>query len=558
MALHFGPDDPPLLSYRTVLWPAGESHTVEFYPGELVHTTVISSLDPSLSDHLQALSDGGPISLDLEWVPDYFQSTNPIELIQLASSRGTLVITIDGSDAIVRQFLRTHRLFGKGTQTDRRRLGEAFDIEDIEVTRLAPNGLPINFTELTESFLGPSCAPFKAKSVSRSDWSRRPLTTRQVLYAAHDAHAIWRVYQRLAAEFPLVQASPVQSKQPRGRIRPPPTRGISFASISGLFELAAAAADSVGELFEDESIRARLARKLKPPDGDVEKCFFDNADDVLELIMPMKPGARVLPVRRIQFAIDLLLKGAVVRKATGRFICLVCSRCFGDFPALSLHCADVHGPDVGPDSPISLRQTCVKWLFATGSINAPVAPTFAVPYRREVPHPEEEEDVTLVPLAFDESLGPFCRTCNCALEDVERHCWLAHGEGFLSMFPRAKSAGEAAEKLGMFCVALGAAAAEKGGFVCGGCGAVTSAAGNMWLHIVYKHLVLMFVPRAEHDRWPLVVDALDEKCRARVERQVGDVEQAECDECGELFGDAAEARGHFIQRHLVCLVEFVR
>jgi hypothetical protein len=176
-----------------------------------------------------------------------------------------------------------------------------------------------------------------------------------------------------------------------------------------------------------------------------------------------------------------------------------------------------------------------------------------------VPHPEEEEDaVALVPLSFDEALGPFCRTCNCALEDVERHCWLAHGDDFLSVFPSVKSAGEAAEKLGMFCVALGAAAPQKGGFVCGGCGAATSAAGNMWLHIAYKHLILMFVPRTEHDRWPLVVDALDEKSRVHIERKVGDVEREECEECGEVFGDTAEVREHFIQRHLVCLIEFVK
>jgi len=132
----------------------------------------------------------------LEWKPERRGERSPIAVLELASSRSALVVLSDSDfcAAPLGDFLRSHRCFGKGMACDRRKLramfSEDFEVEDLEVSRLRPHDLTTSFSGLVDLLVGPPMNSFKDKRVSCSDWSARPLSVQQVLYAAFDAYAM--------------------------------------------------------------------------------------------------------------------------------------------------------------------------------------------------------------------------------------------------------------------------------------------------------------------------------------------------------------------------------
>lgn len=210
-----------------IYWPEGATKKVEFYTNKPVPVTFVSIEDTShLTQLLNDLIDGNPMSIDFEWSPDYSRySNNPISLFQICSSKGVVVILnstqviIVNDDytsprdfankcpnlSILKDFISSHSFYGKGMANDRKKLnslfGTTFSIEDIETTKLKRHGLPLGFSRLINQLVGEPSAEFKDKYVSLSDWNARPLTVRQSLYAAFDAYAIRLIREAIASKY---------------------------------------------------------------------------------------------------------------------------------------------------------------------------------------------------------------------------------------------------------------------------------------------------------------------------------------------------------------------
>lgn len=186
-------------------WEQEQSMYVEFFTDQFYKVTYISSSSPNLNKALSLLDNSGPVCLDLEWKPDIDQIFHEVSIIQLSTGFETLVIKniLGTASEEILNFLNTHKLVGKGTSIDRIKLESKFgsklsiDLEDVELTRLKPRGLSINFNEMVLQWAGVPKVPFKDKSITLSNWESPQLTTPQILYAAFDVVALTRVASNL-------------------------------------------------------------------------------------------------------------------------------------------------------------------------------------------------------------------------------------------------------------------------------------------------------------------------------------------------------------------------
>ena len=190
--------------FRFIKWPLGANYLVEFFTSEFIPVELISINDATLENKLASLVDGNPICLDLEWKPDYSKSSNnPISVYQFCSSKGSLLVHAESgchTTPALEQFLTSNKFFGKGIVVDKKKLkttlsnkNAKIDIEDIH-QMLEEYSLPLNFVKLVEAVLGSPTASFKNKKVSVSDWSKPNLSAMQVLYAAFDVVAVYKIY----------------------------------------------------------------------------------------------------------------------------------------------------------------------------------------------------------------------------------------------------------------------------------------------------------------------------------------------------------------------------
>lgn len=183
-------------------WQHSIKKTVRFLTEHApVDVHFVSSQDPSLQTILDNMADGNPMALDLEWF--CWAKPQVINCYQICSTRGVLVIhDINPTpNQIIREFLSAdsgNKFVAKGCSCDYRMLHDRFGptfricMEDVEITRLKPNNLSLNFIQMVETFAGPSTASFKNKKVSMSNWSAPELSTQQVLYAAFDAFSLYK------------------------------------------------------------------------------------------------------------------------------------------------------------------------------------------------------------------------------------------------------------------------------------------------------------------------------------------------------------------------------
>lgn len=212
-------------SLDSVFWEEGTTKRVEFFTNEPVWVALVSIDDTThLTKLLDEIDDGHPMSIDFEWEPDFSRhSQNPISLFQVASSKGVLVVlnsvkvlygNVNRSEEfisacpnllIMKNFFISRSFYGKGMGIDKKKLRQLFDsafnFEDIEKSRLSPHCLPRNFNQLLNNLVGTPAAQFKDKSVTISNWSNRPLTAKQALYAAFDAYAIRRIMNVIIAKY---------------------------------------------------------------------------------------------------------------------------------------------------------------------------------------------------------------------------------------------------------------------------------------------------------------------------------------------------------------------
>ena len=197
MRITFGPGDLPLEEYDHLFWEIGEVRNVEFFPDYLVPVTLIVVTQPDLDTFLHNIDDGSSIAIDLEW-------DDELCLFQFCTSKGVLVIRHPkgpGNETL-REFLKSHKFYGKGIENDKkmlqRKFGETFEenIEDIAKTRLRPYGHSENFNTMTLQFAGAPVASFKDIRITTSNWGQEVLTMRQVMYAAFDVVALFVAYPR--------------------------------------------------------------------------------------------------------------------------------------------------------------------------------------------------------------------------------------------------------------------------------------------------------------------------------------------------------------------------
>jgi hypothetical protein len=207
-----------LSPYRRITWPCDEQHFVEFYPGESIPVRLTSVRSPRFESLLLAFDDGGPFAFDLEWRPDRGGRWNHFSLIQLATSKGALVVRCPPKDppsAVLRAFLASHKFYGKSNSQDFRKLiarfGDDFPISnfiDIEKQILLPHDIPVGFEKMLEHLGLVPCARTKDHRVTMSNWEAERLTAEQVLYAAFDAIALVKV----VATFPGALDQPVKEE----------------------------------------------------------------------------------------------------------------------------------------------------------------------------------------------------------------------------------------------------------------------------------------------------------------------------------------------------------
>ena len=197
LEIRFGGNSLSLDDYGEFYWYSGEFKNVFFYGDMFVRVLLLNSEDDSLYSSLNSICDGKPLAIDLEWKPDLNGENNMISIFQFCSSNSVVIVQNEseiGSMDLFR-FLRENKFVGKGVHNDNKKLEKMFncrfEIEDIEVSKLRPHGLPLNFSKLVEELVGTPNAQFKDVSMSKSDWTRRPLSIQQVLYASFDAYSIY-------------------------------------------------------------------------------------------------------------------------------------------------------------------------------------------------------------------------------------------------------------------------------------------------------------------------------------------------------------------------------
>ena len=587
--IHFGPGLPTLRSYRRSFWEPGETRGVEFFPGKTVPVTLLYSDSPELEARLMSLIDGKPISVDLEWAPMFVKSDHIIELFQFASTKGVVVVAnVDnkGLDTLA-AFFGASKFFGKGTSSDRKRLlsclGVDVPIEDVEVTRLTPNHLSINFEEMVLQNVGEGCAKFKDHRMQISDWSKRPLSVQQVLYGAHDAYAMLLVYEHLIAKYgPEIKVLPAPAKKPK---REKKEKKCDVEITIGFVELADLLAKEEKVVYETsdedppEKLFTAVKKKIDPSVASVEECWAKHSDRVVGGAF----GIKLRNVRIMQIAADLLLRGVSGIRFDKKLICIMCDKSFAGFSAFGQHSLDYHAPQELPEVPVDIKKTFLNYMIATGVVNCPYTLTFGdIPLRNsEPPRPEEEEEdeeeeepIRISPIVYDAEKGLSCSLCPdvkfASPEEVLEHCWAAHWQTFFALMHEgtSKARDDKLEQLGAICVnkfGLGTPDSDGNGFICAKCGQKMATPTKLFGHAVNRHPSFGIPTKSEYDQWPLKVESLPASLQTLVKKMISGIDIPSLTEHGILGEDGtyclickrhlmpAYVTDHFVKHHLVFL-----
>jgi hypothetical protein len=523
--IRFDSSGPGLDALATEFWPAGETKVVEFYSDTPVSVTVVDSQDPDLPARFDTFFDDTPMSIDLEWKPDHGNSFNPISVFQFASSHGVLIVLNSEPDgtAPLKAFLNAHRFFGKGMSYDHFKLRTMFDqvfiIEDIQESRIIPNDLPVNFVDLVNNLIGPPAAQFKDKIVSSSDWSQRPLSTKQLLYAAFDAYAIFRVYWEIRGRFGGgdVIETDIVMKRKRPKI---PCR----AKVKG---------------------KAFMAKQTKPKFD-----FRVDYVDILSFTHLLRINEEPIFVERPAYGPRISLfeylraYDEISVQPSGRFYCNLCRQDVEDgvghawmkhfdqivavyYPEQApsyldgclrqIHIANLHAEVLEPPK--------VKCTFCSR-----VMPTFHCYYTHcRLMHTDEIDDV---PVRSPKQLilehlqstnqvdGLACKLCGLTAEnplELEDHAWEMHGSLVSEMLKHhpvhyQDDTFRRAFHYGMMClneILVGQMC--HGSITCSFCKIGFDDPGELFIHLFHRHTRLCAVSAKAIDVWPLkAADMLDE------------------------------------------------
>lgn len=611
--IHFGDDQPKLHSYKKHFWQPDETRLVEFYSHQPVSVTLLYSSDPMLYEKLSGLIDGKPISIDLEWAQPINHSPHPVELFQFSSSKGTIIVATHenkGFDQIGR-FLHSAQFFGKGMSCDKKKLfectGENFDqIEDIEKTRLLPNGLPINFEALTQMFLGPGNAKFKDHKVQRSDWSVRPLSILQILYGAHDSYAMLQVYRKIVEKYgeeikvDLNQKSEKDKKKKEIRKKVDKNVNCHFVDLNRI-NLDDCNDDEIDELLSEEppSLKEQLF-KLMVKKGekvkDEDSCFIQYDNEILPLLLPTQTKEKRNQVlERICLTADLLLRGIVLCRNNEKFRCNICFKFLKDPVALIQHCFSRHSNDDADDKTQNFdsKDVFLHFLTATKKVKCPFKLVFDDSRLKKITFEEEEDDdddddddddsnddklKEIVPLVYNKADGIECCICKKKFESVEslkNHCWLLHYDFFVKLvtgkgFDKGKEEeNKKLHKFGAFCIKhLNSGTINKDNLSinCKLCDFNVAAADKFFNHIFFKHQQFAIVNKEQYSKWPIRYNEFLPQMEKQVKSYVDAIDYDElekfgiynkkdnkCVNCNVSFKNDQERDDHYMKNHLIYL-----
>jgi hypothetical protein len=560
-----------------VPWPAGQSSTVEFYVGIPVPVTVVDSTDPALPAYLSAFADDRPMGVDLEWKPDHGNAFNPIAVFQFCSTKGVLVVLNDlpGGTPALKAFLTAHHFFGKGMSYDHFKLRTMFEcvfqIEDIQESRIIPHDLPVNFVDLVAQVIGLPVAQFKDKLVSSSDWSARPLSTKQILYSAFDAYATFRIYQVLRERFgePDIIETDIVMKRKKDKV-PGGVRAKGSAVTVKLgkpkFDLTVQFVDlleyacllrineedvfverpSYGpqmSLFEYlraydeiEKVGDHFTCNLchTPIDDPIDHAWMVHYDLIPAVYYPDQSPSYLESLLR---QIHLANEHAEIL-ADDKLKCRYCGKAQPSFHTFYTHCRLVHFDESATGPAPSPWALCLEYLDRTGKAS----------------HRE-------------------CRICESAFAtdaDFEAHCWRSHGHEIAFLLkhrPVNYSDGTFASAFRHGVVCLNEVTVGQichGSIACGLCKIGFDDPGELFIHLFHRHTRLCAVSARAIDIWPLpasalppdLLDVLRRCCMGgalRALRDAGIFEGGRCAECRlELAGDDAAWR-HAVALHLAVL-----
>lgn len=582
--ISFGEDQLSLDDLGLVLWEDGEKKQVAFFKNEFVPIEVISVENINLESKLNEILDGNPMSIDFEWKPDPdIEHLNPIGLFQFCSSKGILIVTNLSYEPspVLENFITTHQFFGKGMGYDQKKLlnmfGHVFVFEDIETTRLHPNGITCSFVGLVEEFIGEPAAQFKDKHISMSDWSQRPLTVKQVLYASFDVYAMYLCRQKIieifgGSDFIETNVSIKTHAGKKGKSNKTKistkTIPIRQLTIHPQFPLDVDFIDStkIQEAIRNIDIEGHgfVPRRVYSPkvslyiylyvsnqvngnyceicknsyDDILNHCWMNHFDRLLEVYYPDQVPQYLLDIQQqVQYANDM----AIIQD--NKIICSVCEKQFPSYHCFYTHCRMMHASKAHSAESYDLRQL---WFIRMSR--------------------------------FGEIDGNICKKCNRTFDseiEIKDHSWRDHGEEIGDLFKH-KPANyppelyKEAREIGITCMTKISYGIDFWGTIaCGFCRIGFDDPGELFIHMFHRHTRIRVVSVADFNIWPLPYKSLpimiqnalfpiviDSAIKTLYDSNIftGD-ELKECKECGIKFGSLKQMHQHIIDNHLIIQFE---
>ncbi|OHS96142.1 hypothetical protein TRFO_37704 [Tritrichomonas foetus] len=612
----------PLKHYSCISAIVGKIYNVEYFSNQFVEVQLLSTQSANLENALNNIIDGNPISVDFEWKPDINGSMNPISIFQFATSKSIIVIQNDGDPGLetIDRFLincfqssqsssfhlpSQSIFFGKGTSVDKRKLkmmfGHDFEIEDIETSILKPNNLSLNFSTIVKKILGKPKEKFKDPKVSCSDWSQRPISIQQLLYAAFDVYSMYKCYSILKTSKNLPE--------------------LFYCTNSN---------QNHGQNLHSNKVS--LQKKLKLL-YEIEKVEFDElSNQEMSISMKSLRNQDKNPVNFIHHDIYntkwslfyMLLDQKLVENFNNhQFQCLICNISFDDKNLLINHLWDVHShfiPQIfylanSNDSNYYLNkiQNAVNHeIYENNTVvckecKMKVKNFRILYYHCSILHNRKNLDQTNT----NEALNNFktfennnltfksllyqlfvtqkyvinannkfhCNLCNLNFLNEKLlidHCWSIHPGVFISLWKNKPSTYP--HNIYNDCIALGITVIEKfnvgsinkGVYCCTFCHIGFDSPGELFIHLFHKHSIIKVVKSVDVDLWPLklsefpmiLIDVVRRMSFNKAVVALDEIgafnvfpETVRCNECCIVFDELEEEWDHLMKNHLI--IDFI-
>jgi len=576
--IRFGGEITSPVYFRNIGWNFGETKLVEFYSGILIPVTVVETSDPKLKDFLWQIIDGNPISMDLEWCPMPNLSENVLDLFQFASSKGVVLVCLErdiGKD-IIAEFLRNNIIFGKGMSNDRKKiyqyLEEKFSFIDIETAYLNPHSITNNFEAMTKQFAGESTADFKDHSVQVSNWSKRPLSVQQCLYAAHDSYAVLLVFNKLKELYgnPPPEAIKVK-KQPKKEKQAP-----THVEEKHIYEVDLT---SLLDVYKDNPINFESPQELNLLDaivskypnypGTKEDCFLEHSQDSYDsLILFRKVSEKEYIVHSIFVVAQLLLHGLLeYNHKKKKTYCLCCRKSFSSIHGACTHTWVKHAPQVF-EPEMDMKMLLVLLLAGMKHINIDINPSIPFEMIRnsdvlETLNEAGEPEFPKKPYVFDESAGYYCKICEqkfLTRQDLINHSWIHHYSIIISASQANSVKADQCQKDNLAAICHNVfhmAELNDNKMTCVYCKKNDLSLQNLFAHIAFLHCSVGFASMEQNDNWPFSLNKLGSEFMDKIVQRY-DVKECirnqwpsfECPSCKGKFDEESFIE-HIIKEHCV-------